>query len=365
VADISAKAAGGLRRHWKAVLWIIGAPSVIDIIKEWGRGRVVEWLVAHLGPLGRWLAENPFAFFTLGLFSAMLFLAISVVHTELNPPASVIVDVNRRPYVSPPRIIETLFIVAVMGVFWGLTVYGALKYWAIRTTPSVAATVEKKLSNAPQTPAAIEEGVHPIPVAKPTKRQNETIETSRGKNESSQKQPPDVAPKTVAPSPSQQAPISSPSVPTSAPAAIIPSDPVKAVQTVDHMRNSLAEVLGKKETITFLMSWTGDDPTFMAFISQLLSSACRTTPRQCWFTQASGNERDLDRPPIQESGRRGITIYGNDAVYLAIALGGWFTTYDTSSIPDGIEGYKDPATKELIWIEIGPGSPWKQPAKQP
>jgi hypothetical protein len=177
--------------------------------------------------------------------------------------------------------------------------------------------------------------------------------------------PPDSTSKAVAPPPSPQTTAISTTLPTSAPAAIIPSDPVEAVQTVNHMRNSLAEVLGKKETITFLMSWTGDDPTFMAFMSQLLSSACRTTPRQCWFTQASGNERDLDRPPIQGSGRRGITIHGNDAVYLAIALNGWFTTYDTSSIPDRIEGYKDPATKELIWIEIGSGSPWKLTTKQP
>ena len=63
-----------------------------------------------------------------------------------------------------------------------------------------------------------------------------------------------------------------------APPHIIPEDPVKAVQTVNRMRHSLTETLGKKDTITFLMSWPDDDVTNLAFISNLLSEACGTTP---------------------------------------------------------------------------------------
>jgi len=146
--------------------------------------------------------------------------------------------------------------------------------------------------------------------------------------------------------------------PNGSPPNIIPADPEKAVEVVNRMRNSLIDVIGKKETITFLMSWSDDDSSYLAFISQLLSSACRTSPRQCWFTQP-GDGRDLDRPPIPSSGRSGITVHGRDAHALASALGAWFSTYSTSTFPSELNGYKDEATKEIIWIEIGPGSPWK------
>lgn len=144
--------------------------------------------------------------------------------------------------------------------------------------------------------------------------------------------------------------------------AIIPADPEKAVEAVNNMRNSVSAVLEKKETVTFLMSWSDDDVTYLAFVSNVISSACRTTPRQCWFTQR-GDPRDLDRPPIKGSGRRGITVHGRDAYDLARALGGWFTTYSTSSFPRELNSYKDASTKEIMWIEIGPGSPWKSAAK--
>jgi hypothetical protein len=134
---------------------------------------------------------------------------------------------------------------------------------------------------------------------------------------------------------------------------------MNTVEAANRMRNRLTEVLGKKDTITFLMSWPDDDNANLVFISQLLSSACRSTPRQCWFTQ-QGNPRDLDRPPVRGSGKNGITVHGPDAYALATVLGDWFTTYSTSSFPSELNGYKEPATKEIIWIEIGPGSPWKQ-----
>jgi hypothetical protein len=137
-----------------------------------------------------------------------------------------------------------------------------------------------------------------------------------------------------------------------------PEDLMKAERLVDRMRNSLTAVLGKKDTITFLMSWPDDDNTYLVFISSLLSNACRTTPRECWFTQP-GDGHNLDKPPVHGSGARGITVHGPDADALAVALGAWFTTYSTSAFPPQLNGYKEEATKEIIWIEIGPGSPWK------
>lgn len=154
----------------------------------------------------------------------------------------------------------------------------------------------------------------------------------------------------------------SPSPPVATPPGIIPEDPVKAVEVVNQMRNSLVQVLDKKETVTFLVSWPDDDTTFLVFVSNLLSSACHTQPRQCWFTQQA-NERDLDRPPVKGSGRRGITVHGPDGYALATALGAWFTTYSTATFPPEMNGYNQWSTKEIMWIEIGPGSPWKPSTK--
>ncbi len=141
--------------------------------------------------------------------------------------------------------------------------------------------------------------------------------------------------------------------------SVIPQDPVKAVQAVEGMRTGIREVIQKKETITFLITHPKDEQTYTAFISTLLSSACRETPRQCWFTQ-EGNPRDLDRPPVRGSSKRGIIVHGPDANALAHVLGSWFETYSTSHVPREMNGYKAEGTSYLIWIDIGPGSPWKQ-----
>jgi hypothetical protein len=146
------------------------------------------------------------------------------------------------------------------------------------------------------------------------------------------------------------------------PPSIIPQDPVKAVEVMDRMRRSLTAVIDKKETITFLVTWPKDDNSNLVFIEGLISQACRESPRQCWFTQ-EGNPQDLDKPPVQASGRSGITVHGADAFALAHALGAWFTTHSTSTFPSELNGYNEYHTKEMMWIEIGPGSLWKPTTK--
>lgn len=143
-----------------------------------------------------------------------------------------------------------------------------------------------------------------------------------------------------------------------APSGIIPNDPAQAIEAINGMRNMVSEVLQKRETITFLMSWSDDDPKYLASISSIFSSACRTEPRQCWFTQP-GNQRNLDLPKVRGSTRQGLTIHGKGAQDLANVLGRWFVTFSSSSIPAELSAYRAPETKEMIWVEIGPGSPWK------
>ena len=166
--------------------------------------------------------------------------------------------------------------------------------------------------------------------------------------------PPSPSPKSVTPPPGDDARIAK-----SAPPNLIPLDPIKAHQAVEGMRTGIREVIRKKQTITFLLTHPKNEQEYLVFISTLLSSACQETPRQCWFTQ-EGNPRDLDRPPVRKSSKPGVIVHGPDADALAHVLGKWFETYSTSKLPTEMNGYKWEGTEDLIWIDIGPGSPLKQ-----
>jgi hypothetical protein len=146
-----------------------------------------------------------------------------------------------------------------------------------------------------------------------------------------------------------------------APPNIIPQDPIKASAAFTSMRANIKDAIQNKDTITFLMSHPKDDnQDVLILVSNILGEACRETPRQCWFTQQS-SPRDLDRPPLEafRTKKGGIIVHGPDANKLANALGAWFETYSTSNLPAELGGYKIKETEHLIWIDIGPGSPWK------
>src|SRR5882672_1425399 len=67
--------------------------------------------------------------------------------------------------------------------------------------------------------------------------------------------------------------------------SLIPQDPIGAHQAVESMKTGIREAIQNKETITFLLTHPKDEQEHFVFVSNLLSSACRVAPRQCWFTQ--------------------------------------------------------------------------------
>jgi hypothetical protein len=242
----------------------------------------------------------------------------------------------------------------IFGVTLGL-VFVAGTVWVDYAIQMHMDLVALTIQPPPLTPPSLPDLTRPVPNPKPN---TPSRMPPKRKAESSQGQLPDVTPKAIAPSPPQQTTRGTVPAPASAPESIIPADPVKAVEAVDEMRDSLVQVLGKKDTITFLISWPDDDNSNLVFVSDILGSACRTSPRQCWFTQAA-NPTNLDYPTIPQPTRRGLTIHGADASSISMTLGRWFSTYSSSSIPQQFDVYKYQETKELIWVEIGPGSPWK------
>jgi hypothetical protein len=134
---------------------------------------------------------------------------------------------------------------------------------------------------------------------------------------------------------------------------------MNALESANRLRGSLRVVLANKGTTTFHITWDRDDVTYLALISGLLSDACQQEPRQCWFTQA-GDGTDLDRPRLPASGKRGITIHGPDAYAISKAFSAWFLAYSTELVPAELAKYNQYGTQRIIWVEIGPGSPWKE-----
>lgn len=81
------------------------------------------------------------------------------------------------------------------------------------------------------------------------------------------------------------------------------------------------------------------------------------------FISPPNYEVELDAPKLIGTSQRGITFHGEDAPpgHFMIGFGQQtFVVRKTSQIPEGLaQFYKAP---NVIWIDIGPGSPWVDPS---
>src|SRR5713101_1740096 len=66
-----------LQRKWKQLLLFLGVQSLLDVVKEFLRGKLMDRAFEYLGPLGQWLKAYPVAFFTIGLVIAMVVLIVA------------------------------------------------------------------------------------------------------------------------------------------------------------------------------------------------------------------------------------------------------------------------------------------------
>jgi hypothetical protein len=80
------------------------------------------------------------------------------------------------------------------------------------------------------------------------------------------------------------------------------------------------------------------------------------------LVQEPNYETDIDAPRLIESGYSGIIIHGNSVALEEIdnLLRDCFITRQTKKTVEGLAEYYK--AKNLIWIEIGKGSPWKNPS---
>jgi hypothetical protein len=51
IGELSARFTNQLKRWWRLALWVVGVPTLLDILKEYVRGKAVDWLFSSLGNL--------------------------------------------------------------------------------------------------------------------------------------------------------------------------------------------------------------------------------------------------------------------------------------------------------------------------
>lgn len=61
-----------LHKHWKRLLGFIGISGALDLVKEYLRGKVMDWAISHLGGFGHWLFADTFAFLSIATSIAVL-----------------------------------------------------------------------------------------------------------------------------------------------------------------------------------------------------------------------------------------------------------------------------------------------------
>lgn len=76
--------------------------------------------------------------------------------------------------------------------------------------------------------------------------------------------------------------------------------------------------------------------------------------------------RDIDAPKFAETGGAGIVLHGDNQLNdrLFYELGRCFNVRKTTRAPDGLQQWyanKIPSDYTVDWVEIGPGTPWREP----
>jgi hypothetical protein len=83
------------------------------------------------------------------------------------------------------------------------------------------------------------------------------------------------------------------------------------------------------------------------------------TPGRSPLLQPPNHERDIDAPRLTSTELSGIIIHGPIPDSVRHFFENCFVTRLTEKVPVGLSDYYK--FKQVIWIEIGPGFPWKNP----
>ena len=135
-----------IKRHWKATLVFLGVGGAGDILKEYGRSKLEDFVADHLGEFGHWLLNDPVSLFTLAVVSCLLLVPAKLtLENRASNQKSLICDRHEQSYDLPSRTRETWVaaVAIVCLVCAALVVFGMLRYHkaAMARSPIKAAPV--------------------------------------------------------------------------------------------------------------------------------------------------------------------------------------------------------------------------------
>lgn len=121
------------KRHWKTALAVIGVPTIGDLIREFVRGRAMDWLFSKVGSIGQWILTYPLAMFTIGVSCFVLWIAFIVIQEWSVKEESLVLDQYGKPSQKPRRIStkQAFVFVGSIVIAVSFVAYGAYRYYQI------------------------------------------------------------------------------------------------------------------------------------------------------------------------------------------------------------------------------------------
>jgi hypothetical protein len=122
-----------VRKYKKRLLAFIGVGAFVDLFKEYGRSKAMDWMAnsfMRLGDFGIWAATYQFAFVTIGLVCAFVWLIWATIRESETANKLKILDPSGKPFVlvTLPKSWSRAFTAACM-ILIGFLSYGAYVYY--------------------------------------------------------------------------------------------------------------------------------------------------------------------------------------------------------------------------------------------
>ena len=127
-----------LRKHWKKVLGFLGVSAFLDLVREYFRAQLMNWIAGRLGPFGNWLSGNPSALFTLAVVLVLMWFVVLLVQERIWPKVGgLILDHNERPVLVRPSSKFIAYSASFLVVVTVVIGYGWWSYFRATRKPFV------------------------------------------------------------------------------------------------------------------------------------------------------------------------------------------------------------------------------------
>lgn len=128
-----------LRKHWRVLLALLGASSSLDLLKNWVRGKIMDWVLSNLGKSGEWIFLDPWSILTVTTICVVIVMGLKVLVHSGKLITSTILDHQQkelRYHRASIRWQATFGSLAVIVV--ALMAYGLYRYQMRPSLPGVS-----------------------------------------------------------------------------------------------------------------------------------------------------------------------------------------------------------------------------------